>query len=242
MPLGLRANSASAFPRGLDTVVSSTAPDERAVFLNVPFDDSYEPLFIALIASLVAIGRIPRSVLEITESGQGRLRRILKQMEACRISMHDLSRVGQPARFNMPFELGLAYALRTYRHPPRRYLFLLLEKVPYRLSRTLSDLAGYDPVIHNGKPIGAITAVLDGLGKGRNDPSPQEVYRLWRKLMKVARALKRTERRDSIFSRAMFKRLVAAAAELATQAHLIQRYSEFVSRNLCQTCLTCLSP
>jgi len=196
-------------------------PDERAVFLNVPFDASYEPLFIALIASIVSVGRIPRSVLEISESGQGRLGRILDQMEACRVSLHDLSRVGQPARFNMPFELGLAYALRSYHRSTRRYLFVLLERVPHRLSRTLSGLAGHDPLIHSGKPIGVMTAVLDSIGSSRDYPSSEDVYSIWRRLMKVSRTLKARYRTDSIYSRRMFNSLVAAASQLAAEAELI---------------------
>jgi len=196
-------------------------PEKRAVFLNVPFDASYEPLFIALIASIVSVGRIPRSVLEISESGQGRLGRILSQMETCLVSLHDLSRVGQPARFNMPFELGLAYALRWYQRSSRRYLFVLLESVPHRLSKTLSDLAGHDPLIHSGKPIGVETAVLESIGSSYDYPSPEDVYSIWRRLMKVSRTLKSRYRTDSIFSRRMFNSLVAAASQLAAGAELI---------------------
>ena len=200
---------------------SDNIPNDQAVFLNVPFDKGYEPLFIALIASIVAIGRIPRSVLEISDSGQGRLRRIMKQMEACKVSLHDLSRVGNPARFNMPFELGIAYALRTYRADHARYLFVLLESTPHRLSRTLSDLAGHDPVIHNDKPIGIISAVLDSLGPPRSSPAPKDVYLLWKRLMKVSRVLKKEHQRETIFSRSLFNQLVASATELAVQAELI---------------------
>ena len=198
-------------------------PDERAVFLNVPFDRGYEPLFIALIASLVAIGRIPRTVLEISDRGQGRLRRIVEQMQTCRVSLHDLSRVGNPSRFNMPFELGIAYALRRFRGRSQPYLIVLLESKAHRLSRTLSDMAGYDPVIHQGKPWGAITAVLDSMGADTGDPDPQDVYRMWRRLMKVARVFKQQQHRNSIYSRTMFRLLVAAAAELAIDAGLIVR-------------------
>lgn len=202
---------------------SAGHPDDRAVFLNVPFDSGYEPLFVALIASLVAIGRIPRSVLEIAESGQGRLRRILSQMESCKVSLHDLSRVGGPARFNMPFELGIAYALRALHGRARNYLFVLMESEPHRLSRTLSDLAGHDPSIHRGKPMGVITAVLDSLGSGANDPSPRDVYLMWLRLQRAARRLKEQQRRNSLFSRMMFNRLVVAATELAADAAFIAR-------------------
>jgi hypothetical protein len=40
---------------------------ETDVFLNVPFDAKYEKQFVALIASLISLGRIPRTVLELLE-------------------------------------------------------------------------------------------------------------------------------------------------------------------------------
>jgi hypothetical protein len=204
-----------------DYLDSNVTPDDQSVFLNLPFDKGYEKLFIALIATLVSIGRIPHSVLEISECGQGRLRRILTQMEACRVSLHDLSRVGNPPRFNMPFELGLAYALRAYRSGPKRYLFVVLEREQHRLSRTLSDLAGHDPAIHHGKPRGMISAVLDSLGPPRSPPAPQDVYRLWKKLMRVSRVLKREHQQETVFSRSLFNQLVASATELAVEAGLL---------------------
>src|SRR3989304_2500148 len=106
---------------------AAPVPDEKAVFLNVPFDRTYQPLFLALIATLVSIGRVPRSVLEVPDRGQGRLRRIMSLIESCRVSLHDLSRVGAPARFNMPFELGLASSLRLRDRGAGRHLVVLLE-------------------------------------------------------------------------------------------------------------------
>ena len=81
------------------------------MFLNVPFDHSYERFFIGLIASVVAVGRTPRCVLELTEYGSGRLTRLIHHIGSCSLSIHDRSRVGTPARFNMPFELGLAIGI-----------------------------------------------------------------------------------------------------------------------------------
>jgi hypothetical protein len=39
--------------------------DPKSVFLNVPFDKEYGPLFLALIAGLAGLGRTPRRVLEV---------------------------------------------------------------------------------------------------------------------------------------------------------------------------------
>ena len=114
----------------------------RSVFLNLPFDKSYERLFVAMISALVAIGRTPRCVLEVPEQGDGRLARILHLIRSCSVSVHDLSRVGLPARFNMPFELGIAFTLR--RIDGGRHRFVLLEAKGHRLQKTLSDLNGID--------------------------------------------------------------------------------------------------
>src|SRR5437016_5813575 len=89
----------------------SSTSDPRDVFLNVPFDKAYERQFVALIAAIVAIGRTPRCVLELPELGRGRLNRLFQHLRQCGVSVHDLSRVGTPVRFNMPFELGMACAI-----------------------------------------------------------------------------------------------------------------------------------
>jgi hypothetical protein len=107
-----------------------------------------ESLFITLIGVLVFLGQKPHCVLEVREKGEGRLARILELMQACRISIHDLSRVSTPVRFNMPFELGLACALKLL-HPLEYELFVLDAKA-YRLDETLSDYKGRDPMIHHG--------------------------------------------------------------------------------------------
>jgi len=196
-------------------------PDDKAVFLNVPFDRAYEPVFLGIISALVSLGRTPRCVLEIADRGQGRLRRILELMRSCRVSIHDLSRVGGPARFNMPFELGLAYAMRAYRSRQNRYLFVVLESTPHRLSRTLSDMAAHDPAIHEGTGRGAIRAVLHSLGTPSVGPFPEDVDVLYRRLSRVARELKRRDRTQTVFRRGTFLRTVAVATALATQASLI---------------------
>ncbi len=190
-----------------------------SVFLNVPYDSGYERNFVALISSLVALGRAPRCVLEIAESGQGRLARIMKLMAQCPVSIHDLSRVGSPVRFNMPFELGLAYAIRS-RRKGRQHI-LILERVPFRLQRTLSDWSGRDPVIHGGKPWGVIVAVLDALGTPTRNPDPTMVYGQWRELWRGAMRLRDDRKQRTIFQRSTYLRLVAAALEIARRDRLV---------------------
>ncbi len=185
--------------------------DRHAVFLNVPFDAKYEEQFLALVSSIVALGRIPRCVLEIPETGRGRLHRIVQLIRRCAFSVHDLSRVGTPVRFNMPFELGLAYAIMR---ESGSHQFALLERVPFRLGLTLSDLGGIEPLIHNGSVRGTIACILDVLRSRRDDPDPEAVYRMYTSLSQVAVERRRTYGKRTVYTRSIFLDLVAAALEL----------------------------
>jgi len=191
----------------------------KSVFFNVPFDLSYEPLFVALIAAVVVLGRTPRCVLEIPETGQGRLSRILVLLRSCATSIHDLSRVGSPVRFNMPFELGIAFALSRLQ---ARHKFIMLEAKRHRLQRTLSDMNGIDPLIHSGKAGHTISCVLSHLGKTRGNPPVQQVQRLYQVLWKVVPSFKSTHARTNIYSRGIFGELVDGATRLAEKDGLIK--------------------
>jgi hypothetical protein len=197
---------------------SGKEANRRSVFLNVPFDPTYEPLFIALISVLVALGRVPRSVLEAPERGDGRLVRILNLIRSCPVSIHDLSRVELPARFNMPFELGIAFALSRIE---RRHKFILLEAKRHRLQQTLSDVNGIDPGIHGATIKGVISCALDRLGKPYGNPDLKTVARIHRQLWKITSSLKRTHGRTNIYSRSIFGELVAGANRLARKEGLI---------------------
>lgn len=62
------------------------------VFLNLPYDSRFEPLFLAYIAGVSAFGLLPRAPLEIPGGGR-RLDHIFDLLRGCRYSIHDLSRV-----------------------------------------------------------------------------------------------------------------------------------------------------
>ena len=161
---------------------SRTHAKRRSVFLNFPFNKSYEPLFVALIAALVAIGRMPRCVLEVPEMGDGRLARIFGLIRSCPVSIHDLSAVGLPVRFNMPFELGMAVTLKKIDHD---HEFIMLEAKRHRLQTTLSDMNGIDPGIHGATVNGIIACVLSHLGKPHGNPTHGQVKKIHRELWKT---------------------------------------------------------
>ena len=198
--------------------------DPRRVFLNVPFDTAYEPIFIGLVAALVHLGKRPTTVLELGGGDAPRLDRLLEQISGTGFSVHDLSRVrlsgrgrGAVPRFNMPFELGLAVAVARLRKHEPTHAFALLESRPYRLQRSLSDMNGYDPKIHYGTRSGAVRCMFEIFA----DAAPADVWsarRLAEALTRVARQLKREHRVRTVFSRVVFNDLLAAATMLREQA------------------------
>jgi hypothetical protein len=120
------------------------------VFLNIPFTDSHEFLYVALIAGLVALRLNPRCVLEIPPQ-QSRLQRLYQLIASCPYSIHDLSHVRLSSsghrvpRFNMPFELGIAVAVALAEQGAKAHQFRIFEAKPYRLQQSLSDILGHDP-------------------------------------------------------------------------------------------------
>jgi hypothetical protein len=141
----------------------------RAVFINCPYDAEYEPLFDALLFSVVCCGFLPRNATGSANVSVARMDRIFEAIFSSRYSIHDLSRCrgeGEHllARFNMPLELGIAMARRQAdaRSPrPHDWLVLVPADAPY--SRFISDLAGFDPPHYDGKPESLIRKVVSWL-------------------------------------------------------------------------------
>jgi hypothetical protein len=134
------------------------------------------------------------------------------------VSIHDLSRVGIPVRFNMPFELGLACAVAQSRPP---HAFILLESRAFRVQQTLSDLNGYDPYIHNCTISGTIECVLNALTPSTGAPGSAEVLRLHRTMRIAAHDMTSRGRRGTIFTRNRFLKLVSVGIERAEQSGLL---------------------
>jgi hypothetical protein len=196
-----------------------STPDPEGVFINAPFDAGYESLFITLVGMLVFLGQKPHCVLEIREQGDGRLARILELVRACRISVHDLSRVSTPVRFNMPFELGIACALKLLH--PTDYEVFVLDTTPYRLDKTLSDYKGRDPLIHHGTRDGLMTCLLDAFAQP-NAPSARDARRALALLSRAVNLLKGDARSNSLFRASLFRSLVAAARGVAIDFDFLQ--------------------
>jgi len=112
--------------------------DARNVFINVPFDDDYAPLFDALVFTTIACGYRVRCALEEDDSGNIRLDKLVRLIRECPRSIHDLSRIelgdNELPRFNMPFELGLALGAKRFGGPSHRNdRIKIMVAEPYRL-------------------------------------------------------------------------------------------------------------
>ena len=142
---------------------------ELSVFINCPFDAAYRKLFHAIIFTAHDCGYIARSALELTDTSQVRVNKILKIISQCRIGIHDISRTELDAksklpRFNMPLELGMFLGAKEYGNKTqRRKICLVLDRSRDRYQRFCSDIAGQDIAAHDRKIPIAINAVRDFL-------------------------------------------------------------------------------
>ena len=118
---------------------------------------------------------MPRSALESGTVAEPRLARITRVIFNSRYSIHDLSRcTGEGdenfARFNMPLELGIAMARRLM-DPTEEHDWLILVPKGHAYLRFISDLAAYDPAMHDGSEKSIVVAVMAWLAT-RKDAVP----------------------------------------------------------------------
>ena len=189
------------------------------VFINIPFDSNYEPLFLALIAGLVSLGLNPRSVVQIGAS-KDRLRRLIEIIQECPFSLHDLSRVQASGhgsfrvpRFNMPFELGLAAAV-CITAPGTKRQWRVIEAVRHRVGHSCSDVDGYNAEIHGGTVSGMCEALSNIFPDPPSAPLTDTADMLWvyRRLSKFRKRLP-----ENIYAAGPFKRLVLTAVALVAE-------------------------
>jgi hypothetical protein len=196
--------------------------DPTFAFLNIPFDQQFEPLYLAFIAGLSGFGLIPQSVLQIPGS-QRRLDRLIPLLGSCRYSFHDLSRIEldphrpRTPRFNMPFELGLAVA--QAQHLDQGHRWYIFESKRFRVLKSLSDLNGTEPYIHGGHPIGVLRELTSALARSRHKPTVRDLQAIYRDLTRAAVSLKRELATPSLFDARPFQDLVLAAS-ISARRHI----------------------
>ncbi|MGB8658175.1 MAG: hypothetical protein WCE90_10395 [Candidatus Zixiibacteriota bacterium] len=153
------------------------------IFINCPFDEQYVRLFRAIVFAIHDCGFIPRCSLEEDDATEFRLRVIVKLIKQCKYGVHDLSRVevdnvtGLP-RFNMPFELGIFYAAKTFGQAHQRSKrCIILERRKYRYRAFISDLSGVDIKDHDNSIRRVITRIRNRLiASSRRTTIPFDVH------------------------------------------------------------------
>jgi len=111
----------------------------------------------------------------------------------------------------MPFELGLAVAQSTMRRGEEWYV---CEAVQHRLSKSLSDLNGTDVRIHGGTVRGVFGALCDVFVRKTQQPSVQEMYRIYLVLRRnLPRIMRQAGAKDPYGARVFQDLIFAARAE-----------------------------
>ena len=141
---------------------------DNGVFINCPYDSSYQPMFDALAFAVLACGFEPHAAREIVDGSKPRIEIISSLIAGCRLGIHDISRVElspyRLPRFNMTLELGLF--LGASRFGDRRQRLkkcLILDTKPLCYRRFISDIGGQAVEAHGGGISRAIRHVRDFL-------------------------------------------------------------------------------
>jgi hypothetical protein len=205
-------------PRAKGVLVANPRTPPAEVFLNIPYDFKFRKLFLAYISGISALGLVPRATLELASSAR-RLERIVDLIKECRYSLHDLSRVEpdrqapSTPRFNMPFELGLAGAYEQTAH--RGHEWFVFEAMNRRLLKSLSDLNGTDPYIHNGTIAGVFRELRNIFLRPRRQPSTVQMWDIYRDVRGKLPRIFRAAGGHSLYTARVFRDFCVIASDSA---------------------------
>jgi len=128
-----------------------------SIFLNVPVDREYQPVFDALIFAVHDCGFVARTTLESEDATEVRIQKLYQLIAESKYGIHDISRTAldpknKLPRFNMPLELGIFLGAKRFGAPPHRNKrALILDRAPYRYQKFCSDIAGQDIQAHHNQ-------------------------------------------------------------------------------------------
>jgi hypothetical protein len=155
---------------------------DKDVFVNCPFDHPYRRLHHALIFVVHDCGFRARSALEVNDSGEVRIRKIVRLIGSSPFAIHDISRTQldrdtRLPRFNMPLELGIFLGAAWFgNRAQRRKRCLVLDRERYRFQAFCSDIAGQDIAAHEDDVETLIRVVrnwLNGMGRAQKPGGPK---------------------------------------------------------------------
>lgn len=164
----------------------------RCVFINCPFDRAYSPIFRVIVFTVFDCGYDARCALEVSDSSEVRIDKILRIVSECKYGIHDISRTELDKetnlpRFNMPLELGIFLGAKRFGDDEqKKKVCLILDKEPYRYQGFISDIAGQDIQSHKNDDSQTIKIVRNWLraASGRvTIPGGTEIFRRYRKFI-----------------------------------------------------------
>jgi len=113
----------------------------------------------------------------------------------------------------MPFELGLLLGWQKTMKPG--HTWVVFESVKRRLPKSLSDLDGTDPLIHDGTVRGVFRELSNALVKSRNNPELHHMNRIYRDIKTASPLILTAVGARSLFGARVFKELVVLATQYA---------------------------
>ncbi len=189
------------------------AKRNTSVFLNLPYDNSYQDLLLAYIAGVAVFRLTPRAALEDAASTR-RLERINTLIQGCAYSIHDLSLMKlqvdpKRPRFNMPFELGFAVAQDVSSANHHRWFIFVKDLNSFKSS--LSDLDGTDVQIHNGSPAGVFHKLMNVFSSPDIHVSVGQMQNTYNVLQKWLPKILEDNGATSVFETSVFQQMSAIA-------------------------------
>jgi hypothetical protein len=190
-------------------------------FINLPYAKAYEKVYLAFIAGVSGYGLVPTAAVR-DPSSRFQLERIYDLIVGSQYSFHDLSWMSldsvapRTPRLNMAFELGLAVAFS--RTSKANHQWFVFDTVSYRLDKALSDLGGIRPRIHNRTPESVLRALMNALGRQKNQPTLANLLSIYRDVESMAQRIKADYSND-LFDTRPFADLAYVANE-AAQLHI----------------------
>ena len=113
----------------------------------------------------------------------------------------------------MPFELGLSLAWQKF--GKQSHNWFVFEAKPYRLAKSLSDLAGTDPLIHNGRVDGVFRELSNIFIRRQQQPTVPQMRTIYNRLRTRVPAILTATGSNHLFTANAFRHLSVIASRTA---------------------------
>ena len=115
----------------------------------------------------------------------------------------------------MPFELGLTLGQTANATP--QHTWFVFETRRWRLQKSLSDLNGIDPYVHEGRPQGVFRELRNAFVRQQAQPTIEEMFGIYQGLRANVQKILGDTGAKSLFEASVFKELTVYASALADQ-------------------------